>query len=228
MLRSHAEAEAAAGSFDALRRVRGGAAAAAAGAGAAAAAAAAGAAEEEGDGGSEDNEQGHGANVGIWRGRCQATVAELLQAASLPTPWLRIRQKLHRWELGNPRLHAVLPALWLHRTPAWQARRSWWLLRSLAGLAPPRVLAAAYSTLWNRWTTARRFQGTARCLLGCGVEHGDSIEHYCRCSVTREVCDRTLALDPERLANMQAFLLASAEVDDESTLLRMGLLHYGL
>ena len=53
----------------------------------------------------------------------------------------------------------------------------------------PRVSAAVLSTIYNRWTTARRFQQRTQacnqCVLGCPIGAEDSIEHYCRCHVVR-------------------------------------------
>ena len=58
-------------------------------------------------------------------------------------------------------------------------------LRYVARQAPPRVAAAAFGCLWNRWATAHRFQRRgSSCLLGCGRGE-DSVEHYCACRVSR-------------------------------------------
>eukprot|EP00973_Karenia_brevis_P009843 1331057-Karenia_brevis.AAC.1 len=57
----------------------------------------------------------------------------------------------------------------------------------------PRVMSAYLRTLWNGWTTDRRFRNVlvARgvsirpCVLGC--EQGtDALEHYLRCPVFRD------------------------------------------
>ena len=59
----------------------------------------------------------------------------------------------------------------------------------LRGLVPPRVMAASFSTAWNRWCTHRRFQKRDSpgnvCCLGCGGGAEDSLEHYCRCPTVR-------------------------------------------
>jgi hypothetical protein len=96
----------------------------------------------------------------------------------------RIRNKLVRWSLpGVPRINA-------DRT----LRR----LRGLRSLVPPRVFAAVFSTLFNRWCTARRFQRRAsldnRCVLGCSGRAEDSIEHYARCQILRDFARRGLNL----------------------------------
>ena len=49
---------------------------------------------------------------------------------------------------------------------------------------PPRVSAAVLRTMWNGWTTARRFQQHGKCLLCCGhICSEDSVEHYAVCQV---------------------------------------------
>ena len=102
------------------------------------------------------------------------------------------------------------------------------MLRSLAPLVPPRVHAAAFGTIWNRWTTSRRFQFLGPCLLGCGDTEGNYIEHYCRCRVTQQVCRRALNLDPTSHANLHALLLASPVIHTKDALASMGLLSYAL
>jgi hypothetical protein len=60
-------------------------------------------------------------------------------------------------------------------------------LRQLRQLVPPRVSAAVLSTIFNRWTTARRMRHSRRsdttCLLGCSPTAADSIEHYVNCPI---------------------------------------------
>ena len=92
------------------------------------------------------------------------------------SPHFRIRGKLQRWELpGLPRVIAD------------RFERN---LARLRYLVPPRVVAAVFSTAWNRWCTARRFQQRHRiwnfCKLGCGGSAEDSIEHYARCHIARQ------------------------------------------
>eukprot|EP00972_Heterocapsa_arctica_P041151 6065929-Heterocapsa_arctica.AAC.1 len=54
----------------------------------------------------------------------------------------------------------------------------------MAKIVAPRVASSAWSLLWNRWVTARRFQGTAACVFGC-ARGDDAIEHYFGCRVVR-------------------------------------------
>ena len=102
-------------------------------------------------------------------------------------------------------------------TPAGQAARASWLLRTLRTLVPPRVHSAVFSSLWNRWTTARRFQKRAVWLL-----------HYCTCPVTRQICLRRLRLTPSVYACAHGFLLAHPGITTREDLTMLGLLHYGI
>ena len=58
-------------------------------------------------------------------------------------------------------------------------------LNALPKLVAPRVCAAVFRTIFNGWCTERRFKRrhlpSNRCVLGCGGEAEDSIEHYCCC-----------------------------------------------
>ena len=88
----------------------------------------------------------------------------------------RIRAKLKRWNLSG-----------LECTTSIRCAR---LLKDLKRLVPPRVVAAVWKTMWNGWTTGRRFQEVGhQCKLCCNTEFGcDSIEHYARCPVVRNLC----------------------------------------
>ena len=79
-------------------------------------------------------------------------------------------------------------------------------VKALAGQVTPRVQAAVLSTLYNRWTTKRRFQQdpTNGCLLRCGGD--DSIEHYLRCPTLRTFLSNRLGL-PVTQADMWDLLL---------------------
>ena len=105
----------------------------------------------------------------FWKHNCQKAVYQCIHAQAVKPPWSRIREKFERWYLNDPTKHIRLPGSVRERTPEWQSRRAWWLLQKLLLVAPPRVQAAAFSTIWNRWTTSRRFQATSvhSCLLGC-------------------------------------------------------------
>jgi len=163
-----------------------------------------------------------------WQQQCQRTVYRFFAARSLGDPRHRVRHKLRRWRLDE----ASPPQLTMHRayqtTPAWQSSRAWWMLLCLRALVPPRVQSAVFSALWNRWTTARRFQRVGACLLGCGGEAQDSIEHYCRCRTVQAICGRRLRLDPCNSANLHTCLLVNPAIDTKETLVVVALLVYGV
>ncbi|CAK0857870.1 unnamed protein product [Prorocentrum cordatum] len=163
-----------------------------------------------------------------WRKDCQRTVYAYLAARMAPDPTMRLRAKLQRWELEDGRRHAVIFGSVQERTPAWQGRRASHLLQVLGSLSPPRVQAAVFSTLFNRWTTARRFQGRARCLFGCGDGSEDSIEHYCRCRAVRTAFQRKLRLDPGVFCNLHTFLLVNPRIRSKEVLSLLGLAIYAV
>ena len=89
--------------------------------------------------------------------------------------------------------------------------------------------AAVFGIMWNRWTTARRFQGQGVCLLGCCADADqDRAEHYCRCRVVQDVCRRRLNLDPQTFANLHTILLVNPMINTTETLTTVALLGYGL
>ena len=126
----------------------------------------------------------------------QRTAYHRILRTTAPDPEERMRRKLARWQLEGPA--GVI------------TRRVLANLRRLKALVAPRVSAACLSTLWNRWTTARRFQQRAaacnRCVLGCGGTAEDSIEHYARCATMRAAARGMLRLGE---VGMDRFLLAA-------------------
>ena len=168
-----------------------------------------------------------------WKRQVQRTIYDFLAAKNLMDPATRIRAKYERWNLVPQSLMPLAPPLEItgtirQQTPAWQAARAAWLLRQLQGLVPARVQSTVFSTMWNRWTTARRYQSRGPCLLGCGCLEGDAIEHYCRCPVTRDICCRRLRLNPNVFATLQAFLLVHPQIGWKEDLVMLGLLHYAI
>jgi len=114
------------------------------------------------------------------RHQFQSSLAEALRQEAGYNPQNRMRQKLRRWQMpGLPRIISD------------RANRR---LVKLRDLAPPRVCAAMLSTLWNRWTTKRRFQQRGRCVLLCSETASDCIEHYANCPVVRRSALRHLNL----------------------------------
>ena len=164
----------------------------------------------------------------LWRKECQRTVYAFQAANAFKCPVRRMRAKLGRWKLGDTFRHTTVFGDVRERTPEWQSRRAVFLLRMLGELVPPRVQAAVFSTIWNRWTTARRFQGRARCLLGCGGQAQDSVEHYCRCAALQAVCQSMLRLDPAVFCNLHAFLLVNPRINTKETLTAVALAIYSV
>jgi len=148
-------------------------------------------------------------------------------------PSIRNRTKFTRWQLHDPIKHPAPPNTTCRQnTPAWQSRRALASLQLLQQLVPPRVCAAALSTLWNRWCTHRRYQkrfcATNRCMLGCGNTAEDSIEHYFHCRVTQDILQRQLNLPPPLFANLHSGLLCNANIQTKDQLTSVALLIYGL
>ena len=162
----------------------------------------------------------------------QKHVAIEILRSQRPCPELRMRHKLERWHLPGP--------------PAHVARRVLDRLGRLQSLAPPRVCAAYLGTLWNKWTTARRYQQREsianRCRLGCAPNGSDtcerfaedSLEHYASCAVTRDVAWICLRIDlrsgiGSTSQALETFLMTGkmATIEDpDSRLLRGAILVY--
>ena len=149
------------------------------------------------------------------RSGIQRWIYARLEAPAPGQPELRLRHRLRRWKLpGFPR---IVTSRVLRR------------LRTLSKLVAPRVQAAAISTIFNRWTTRRRFQQGYEnsCVLGCGGD--DSLEHYLRCSATLAFARRHLGLHFPTSAAWPLFLFADnpAELQDSPSLwTRVALLVY--
>ena len=128
----------------------------------------------------------------------QRTAYAMLKEQYQPNFVYRVREKIDRWNLEG--VEAAVAAT-VHGN-----------LNRLRPLVAPRVQSACLSTIWNRWTTPRRFQNRASprniCLLGCGGQAEDSIEHYSRCRVVREVADCFLRLGRDITVDLEHFVLA--------------------
>ena len=157
----------------------------------------------------------------LWRKQCQGAVYNFLVAQHLRDPRSRVREKLHRWKLP------IIGTTALQNTPAWRAARAHWLLSRLGALVPPRVQAAVFGAIWNRWTTAARFQGSRCCLL-CGLGDSDKLQHYCCCRVVRQVLTRRLRLPDDEFANLDSFLLVNPSITSKEVLTLVALLIYGV
>ena len=144
----------------------------------------------------------------------QAAASQYLRQVGDYNEHERMRNKLTRWRLsGFPRRNALSALRRLDR---------------LKSITAPRVRAAALSTLWNRWATARRFQTSRPCVLRCSQTAQDCIEHYACCPVVRDVAAAHLRLrlrsHPEALADFLLIDLPPDPAPEENVLCRMALL----
>ena len=84
-------------------------------------------------------------------------------------------------------------------------------LQTLHRMVPPRVVAAVWGTIWNRWHTHRRHgnrgEPTDVCQLGCGATEADDINHYRRCRIVRRAGSSVLNLREESLTPRAFFLV---------------------
>ena len=105
-------------------------------------------------------------------------------------------------------------------------------LLHLSSLVTPRVHAAVFSTLWNRWCTHRRFQqrhmSNNRCVFMCGGQAEDSFEHYCRCPLVHRVSRNVLHFSYPNEVALDMWLLNSYWLDVDDNFRRAALLVYGL
>jgi len=143
--------------------------------------------------------------IAALRQELKESVSSGLERHVLPHPHNRVRQKLERWKLSGP--------------PRVVADRFLCRISKLGALVPPRVVAAVFSTAWNRWCTARRFQKRDRacnnCCLGCGGGAEDSIEHYSRCKAVRDFHNSVLNIQAEWLLPFWLGVHSSQGYDEE-------------
>ena len=152
--------------------------------------------------------------------------SEAIHQKSTPNLHNRFGQKLSRWSLHEPGkpLHDHLSVI--QRTPNWQARCAHQRLKTVARLTSPRVHAATFGALWNRWCTLRRFQLRGRCRLCQKVHSEDSIEHYAFCDTVREVATRRLRLDARLHVKIHTFTCTNPHLNTRELLTRAALLIY--
>ena len=115
------------------------------------------------------------------RNRFQSTITTKLRQSDPYDPQHRVRHKLARWRLPD--------------RPATNADRVLRRLQAIRTSVSPRVAAAVLRTIWNGWTTKRRFQreGSA-CFPGCSPNAVDCIEHYACCAIVRRAARQHLRI----------------------------------
>ena len=173
----------------------------------------------------------HGTNAAQPRPPIQKIAYQCISQHRSPNRIERIRRKIVRWQLHNyVATHPPPNTSIRHLTPNWQAHRIACMLEALRSTTTPRVRAAMFSTIWNRWNTHRRWQRrnapTNTCLFGCGANTEDSIEHYCGCNTIKEAMRRQLNLDPFYFANVHTFILCNDHINDVETLTTIAVLVY--
>ena len=169
------------------------------------------------------DEQRHWKRV---RRKFQHQVYAALHKKHAPDVHTRFTQKLDRWRLHLPThpLHDHLSII--QRTPNWQARSAHQRLTTIATLTTPRVHAAVYGAIWNRWCTLRRFQQRGRCRL-CSQPHTeDSIEHYPFCNIVKRLAASRLRLNGSTQVNIHTFTCTNPLIRTEEELTRAALLIY--
>ncbi|CAK0851209.1 unnamed protein product [Prorocentrum cordatum] len=143
----------------------------------------------------------------LWRKQFQATFYHCHVADNLGgDPAGRYRNKFEVWNLGDASIHGRIAGTVRQQTPRHQASRGHSNLLALCPLDPPRVHCAKLGCIWDRWTTAVRYQRLhlSRCLL-CAVEGSeDSIKHHCRCRVVRRLFGTRRRLDANAFAGLLA------------------------
>ena len=164
-----------------------------------------------------------------WTKDCQKTLYAFLVACNIQDPIERMRHKQARWKLGDHSRYVVLYGSVRQRTPTWQAEHGRWRLTPLKTLVAPRVRSAVFGVIWNRWRTARRFQGEGCCLFGCNATRDQyTAEHYCGCLVVREIYRRRPNLDPNTFSNFHSFLLVNPMITTRETLITVALMVYAV
>ena len=160
------------------------------------------------------------------RRKFQSWVYAALHKKSAPDVHARLAHKLHRWNLQLPTqpLHDHISVR--QRTPNWQSRCANQRLKLLAKLTTPRVHAAVFGAIWNRWCTLRRFQQRGRCRL-CRLPHTeDSIEHYPHCTTVRRLASTRLRLNTSTQVNIHTFTCTNPLLRTKEQLTRAALLIY--
>ena len=173
----------------------------------------------------EEDERKKWKNIRDKTQRCTFLAIHLKRA---PDHLARMRHKLGRWKLdsSDPMLLATLNVK--QKTPEYFPRRCIHNLKQLSKLATPRVRAACFGTIWNRWTTAARFQNDGICLLCQQIRTEDKIEHYSRCPVTKDFGRKFLRLNRDHDLNLHTFTLTNPRIDTTERLTSTALLIYAV
>ena len=152
------------------------------------------------------------------RSRWQSTILQELRRRGRPQVEGRLHHKFSRWP------KPIFERLAVNRMME--------ILARVRRLVTPRVAAAVLRTIFNGWTTDRRFQRRGHCRFGC-QDAEDSIEHYAACTFIRQFSQRFLGLPNvleavrDRVARFVS-LGAWMEVPDDTELTKRAVLVYAV
>lgn len=146
----------------------------------------------------------------------QKEVAKKLRETVVTDPEQFLRSKIRHYGFNDRR----------------EAQRALERLRVIGKTTPPRVWAATFSFIANRWSTGRNTGGSRRyCLLGC--QNGDDdTDHYGKCPVVREFLSKHLAT-ATGISGTKAAMCLTAPPDADNSRQpeywsRVGLAHYAV
>jgi hypothetical protein len=152
----------------------------------------------------------------------QKFVTDFLKESEKVNAEERIRDRVQRWmdvHAAGPSARSV--RMLIAGPPRWVAARITRRLQRLPKLVPPRVCSAALRTIFNGWCTDRRFQGKGpqhSCVLGCSPDAADSIEHYCRCPITKDLFSKKLRIELHPAKALSYFAIATKEQEEDEIL----------
>ena len=168
----------------------------------------------------EDEEEGH--HVARIKKGFQKLAHQAIKKIGAPDGAQRIRDEMQRWD-GTAYGITGLPGLYSNL----MVRR----IQQVAKVAPPRVQAAVFMTMWNGWCTHRRFQNRSsrsnHCVFKCNDTSEDSLEHYCRCPVVLRAAKHIFHIDYSPGIALDLWTLNSYWLDVDDNLRGLALLIYG-
>jgi hypothetical protein len=163
----------------------------------------------------------------------QKRTGKRIKRLEQPDPVDRIRNNLHRWmDKDRPFPSSKSIGYKLAGPPLHVARRVHRHMQLLPNLVAPKVCAAVFRTVFNGWCTERRFQrrwkATNKCVLGCGGQAEDSIEHYCCCPTVQDTLRSQLRVIVNSGSALAFFMMAELPGDLESSLMSSALMTYAM
>ena len=108
----------------------------------------------------------------------------------------------------------------------WMARAMLKRLKQLQSKTNPRITAATWGFIWNRWSSGKRFQKTRNCVICQHPESKDEADHYPYCTPMRAWAQKTLNIDPTELGNRHAWTLTLPALESNDKLVALGIWVY--